>query len=158
LIREDNNVSALIRSIALGDVTAAVNVIIGGSTRPETERPDETAPYWAAVQETRSRRGEILVAELDDEVVGVVQVLIFQHLQHVGGWCGEIESVHVRADKRNRGIGGALLEAAEALAIERGCYRVQLTSNNVRQEAHRFYSEHGYVSSHQGFKKFFNTQ
>jgi GNAT superfamily N-acetyltransferase len=157
LIRANNSVSVLIRPIALGDVTAAVNLIIGGSTRPETERPDQTAPYWAAVEETRSRRGDVLVAEQDNEVVGICQVLIFQHFQHTGGWCGEIESVHVRADKRSQGIGAALLEAAEALAIERGCYRVQLTSNNVRQEAHRFYSDHGYVSSHHGFKKFFST-
>lgn len=149
--------SVLIRPLAIGDVTAAVNVIIGGSTKPETEQPDETALYWAAALETRNRRGEVLVAELDDEVVGICQVLIFQHFQHTGGWCCEIESVHVRADKRSQGIGAALLESAEALAIERGCYRVQLTSNSVRRDAHRFYSAHGYTASHQGFKKFFTS-
>ncbi len=149
--------SALIRPIAAADVTAAVDVIIDGSTKPENERPDRADLYWAAVEETRSRRGEVLVAELREEVVGVVQVLIFQHFQHTGGWCAEIESVHVRADARNQGIGAALLVAAEALAVERGCYRVQLTSNNVREEAHRFYVDHGYVSSHGGFKKYFST-
>jgi GNAT superfamily N-acetyltransferase len=150
-------VSVRVRPLAEADVAAAVDVIVAGSTKPENERPARLDLYWAAVQETRSRRGEVLVADLDAELVGVVQVLIFQHFQHAGGWCAEIESVHVRADARNQGIGAALLDAAEALAIERGCYRVQLTSNNVRQEAHRFYADHGYVSSHQGLKKYFSS-
>jgi GNAT superfamily N-acetyltransferase len=105
------------------------------------------------VGETRARRGEVLVAELDGEVVGVCQVLIFQHFQHTGGWCCEVESVHVRDDVRGRGIGAALMGAAEELAIERGCYRVQLTSNTKREDAHRFYRRLGYTQSHQGFKK-----
>jgi GNAT superfamily N-acetyltransferase len=150
-------VAALIRPIAYEDVGDAVNVIIGGSTKPESEHPDDIDSYWAAVEETRTRRGDVLVGELDGEVVGVCQILIFQHFQHAGGWCCEIESVHVRSDLRSQGIGGALLDAAEALARDRGCYRVQLTSNNVRQEAHRFYANYGYVSSHHGFKKYFNT-
>jgi GNAT superfamily N-acetyltransferase len=46
-----------------------------------------------------------------------------------------------------------LLERAEALAREQGCYRIQLTSRVVREDAHRFYEAHGYVPSHRGFKK-----
>jgi GNAT superfamily N-acetyltransferase len=150
-------VTVLIRSIEYEDVGDAVSVIIGGSTRPESEDPDDRDAYWAAVEETRTRRGDVVVAVDDGDVVGVCQVLIFQHFQHTGGWCCEIESVHVRADRRNQGIGGALLEAAEAMAKERGCYRIQLTSNSVRTDAHRFYSAHGYSATHQGFKKFFSS-
>jgi GNAT superfamily N-acetyltransferase len=148
-------VAVLIRPIEYDDVGDAVNVMMGGSTRPESEHPSDVDSYWAAVEETRTRRGDVLVAELDSYVVGVCQVIIFQHFQHAGGWCCEIESVHVRADRRNQGIGGALVEAAEVFARERGCYRVQLTSNSVRTDAHRFYSARGYGATHQGFKKFF---
>ena len=149
--------AVLIRPIEFEDVGDAVGVTIGGSTRPESERPEDIDGYWAAVEETRTRRGDVLVGELDGEVVGVCQVLIFRHFQHAGGWCCEIESVHVRADRRSQGIGGALLDAAEVIALERGCYRVQLTSNSVRTDAHRFYSAHGYRATHQGFKKFFSS-
>ena len=45
--------------------------------------------------------------------------------------------------------------AAEDLARERGCYRIQLTSRNVREDAHRFYLANGYGQTSQGFKKFF---
>jgi GNAT superfamily N-acetyltransferase len=140
------------------DVKAAVTIIIGGSTRPKGEDPHDVASYWEAVLETRSRHGDVLVAELNGEVVGVCQVLIFQHLQHTGGWCCEIESLHVRDDVRSQGIGESLLGAAEALALARGCYRVQLTSNKIRDNAHRFYRRMGYESSHEGFKKFFDPK
>lgn len=149
--------TVLIRSIEYGDVGDAVTVIIGGSTRPESEDPRNSDAYWPAVVETRARRGDVLVAVDDGDVVGVCQVLIFQHFQHVGGWCCEIESVHVREDRRSHGIGGALLDAAEALARDRGCYRIQLTSNNQRTDAHRFYDAHGYHATHRGYKKFFDT-
>jgi GNAT superfamily N-acetyltransferase len=149
-------VAVQIRPINEDDVPAAVAVLLGGSLAPEFEATDETANYWSAVQETRRQRGDVLVAEEDGDVVGVCQVIIFQHFQHAGGWCCELESVHVRDDRRGHGIGGQLLEAAEALARDRGCYRIQLTSRNVRLDAHRFYLANGYDHTSQGFKKFFN--
>jgi GNAT superfamily N-acetyltransferase len=44
------------------------------------------------------------------------------------------------------------MRAAVAQAKELGCYRVQLTSNNARSEAHRFYARLGFEPSHSGFK------
>jgi GNAT superfamily N-acetyltransferase len=57
---------------------------------------------------------------------------------------------------RSRGIGASMLRAAEELARVRGCYRIQLTSRNVREDAHRFYLANGYDQTSQGFKKFFD--
>jgi GNAT superfamily N-acetyltransferase len=147
---------ALVRPIAYGDVVAAIELLGGGSLLPEFEDASRGDDYWSAVEETRRQRGDVVVAEVDGEVVGVCQVVIFQHFQHAGGWCCEIESVHVRSDMRSRGIGAQLLTAAEELAKERGCYRVQLTSRNVREDAHRFYLANGYGQTSQGFKKFFD--
>jgi GNAT superfamily N-acetyltransferase len=146
---------ALVRPIRFDDVAAAVELLIGGSLTPEFEDATKVDDYWAAVEATRRQRGDVLVAEEDGDVVGVCQVIIFQHLQHAGGWCAEIESVHVRGDRRRRGVGAQLLRAAEDLAHERRCYRIQLTSRNVREDAHRFYLANGYDQTSQGFKKFF---
>jgi GNAT superfamily N-acetyltransferase len=157
LTRGSNDVTLVIRPIREGDIGDAVTIIIGGSTKPQFEDPQNVDAYWSAVKETRTRRGDVLVADADGEVVGVCQVLVFQHFQHTGGWCCEVESVHVRSDQRGRGVGTKLLEAAEAFAREQGCYRIQLTSNNVREDAHRFYTRLGYEASHQGFKKHFNV-
>jgi GNAT superfamily N-acetyltransferase len=147
---------ATVRPISRDDVAAAVELLRGGSMKPEFEDPSRVEDYWSAVEETRRQRGDVLVAEDQGEVVGVLQVIIFQHFQHAGGWCCEIESVHVRSDRRSRGVGAQLLRAAEELARERGCYRIQLTSRNVREDAHRFYLANGYGQTSQGFKKFFN--
>ena len=35
----------------------------------------------------------------------------------------------------------------------RGCSLVQLTSDKVRDGAHRFYERLGFVASHEGFKR-----
>ena len=49
-------------------------------------------------------------------------------------------------------MGSVLLAAAVDAARAWGCYRVQLTSNEVRADAHRFYAREGFVASHEGFK------
>lgn len=143
----------VIRPIERDDVPAASLVVQGGSLTPEAEDESEVQRYWDAVEETRRRRGDVLVAAVNDEVVGLTQVMVFPHFQHTGGWCAELESVHVRSDVRGQGIGAKLLAAAEELARREGCYRVQLTSRNVRRDAHRFYEAQGYTSTSQGFKK-----
>jgi GNAT superfamily N-acetyltransferase len=146
-------VNVVIRPIERDDVRASSLVVQGGSLTPEGEDENEVQRYWDAVEETRRRRGDVLVAIVNDEVVGITQVIIFPHFQHTGGWCAELESVHVRSDLRSQGIGAKLLAAAEELARREGCYRVQLTSRNIRSDAHRFYNAQGYTSVSQGFKK-----
>jgi GNAT superfamily N-acetyltransferase len=58
----------------------------------------------------------------------------------------------VREDLRGQGLGGALIAWAVDEARRRGCVLVQLTSDNRREEAHRFYGRLGFVASHTGFK------
>lgn len=142
-----------IRPIEFDDVTAASLVIQGGSLAPGAEDENDIDSYWRAVDETRRRRGEVLVADADGEVVGFCQVMVFPHFQHTGGWCCELESVHVRSDWRSRGVGAQLLAAAETIARREGCYRVQLTSRHVRTDAHRFYEANGFIPTSEGYKK-----
>jgi GNAT superfamily N-acetyltransferase len=120
--------------------------------RPPRETPDDPAPYRRALREIGDGEGGVLVAELDGEVVGMCQLIVFRHLQAGGGRCAEIESVHVHPDCRARGIGTVLVRAAIDRARAAGCYRVQLTSNEVRHDAHRFYERLGFTPSHLGFK------
>lgn len=95
----------------------------------------------------------VLVAEVDDRVVGVCQVIIFRQVHHQGSLCAEIESMHVAEGFRGKGIGGKLVDEAAMRASDLGCYRLQLTSNVARPDAHRFYERHGSVASHVGFKR-----
>ena len=66
-----------------------------------------------------------------------------------------VENVVTRPDCRNRGFATACLDFARDLAREAGCYRVQLTSNKARRQAHRFYRREGFANTHEGFKLVF---
>ena len=119
------------------------------------EDPSDLAPYRRALAEiSADPGGEILVADDGGQVIGLCQLITFRHLQERGGRCAEIESVHVDERRRSEGVGATLLEAAVARAQALGCYRVQLTSNKARIDAHRFYLRHGFVASHEGFKRY----
>ncbi len=143
----------VLRGIQRDEVGAAVALIEESTLTPGVEDPERLDLYWEAVLELRRRDGELVVALVDGEVVGMCQIIIFRHFQHTAGWCCELETVYVRSDRRSGGIGGAMLDFAEGFARARGCYRVQLTSRNPRLDAHRFYVNHGYEQNSQGFKK-----
>jgi N-acetylglutamate synthase-like GNAT family acetyltransferase len=103
------------------------------------EDPVDLTPYRTALLEIdETPRTEMLVAERDDQVIGTCQLIPVRHLQNRGGRCAEIESMHVAPDLLGTGTGGLSLEAASATARAAGCYRVQLTSNGARSDAHRF--------------------
>lgn len=143
-----------IRAARLADAPRLVALLAAGNLRGG-EDPRALDRYQAALAEIAATPGNtVLVAEVDGEVAGLCQLIMFRHLQARGGRCAEIESMHVDARQRSRGIGGALLEAAVDQARLGGCYRVQLTSDHRRADAHRFYARHGFVPSHQGFKRY----
>ena len=136
------------------DLGPIVALLEAGSLAPGKEDPAILDAYRTALREIDAApSGGVLVAELRGEVVGVCQLIVFRHLQSRGGLCAEIESVHVRSDLRSQGIGSRLIAEASARAREAGCYRVQLTSNMARPDAHRFYLREGFSQSHLGFKK-----
>ena len=49
------------------------------------EDPADVGPYAAALREIDGAGGAVLVAELDGEVIGVCQLIVFRHLQANGG-------------------------------------------------------------------------
>jgi GNAT superfamily N-acetyltransferase len=146
--------AVVVREASVGDARRIAELLSYGSLHPDVEDPENAKAYATVIEAAMSGRSVVLVAELDGEVVGVLQVLVLQHLKRQGGLCAELESVHVHRDHRGGGIGGVLVEAAVERARDLGCYQVQLTSNLKRPEAHRFYEAHGFDASHVGFKRY----
>jgi len=142
----------LIRAARPDDLSAIVSLIEGGALEGAPSPPFDLERCRQALKEIEASGNEVLVADDDDVVIGTCQLIVFRLLQHNGGRCAEIESMHVAKDHRSQGVGGSLLAAAIERARDLGCYRVQLTSNEQRQSAHRFYVRHGFVASHVGFK------
>jgi GNAT superfamily N-acetyltransferase len=95
---------------------------------------------------------QLLVATLDDVVVGTMQLTVIPGLARVGASRLQIEAVRVRADRRNLGIGAAMIRWAVDQAPSLGAALVQLTSDAARVDAHRFYERLGFTASHVGFK------
>lgn len=85
----------------------------------------------------------VLVAELEGKAVGCLSTSIMRVL-HRPAPVGRISMMVVDAAVRGRGIGAALVRAAESALLARGCRLVEVTSNLARAEAHAFYEHLGY--------------
>ena len=94
----------------------------------------------------------LLVAVEDGQVVGM-GTLQMQPVVHKPGPIGRITTMIVTARCRGRGVGQAIVEALEARASEAGCKRMEVTSHNRRDDAHRFYVRLGYEDTSKRFIK-----
>ncbi|MER7132011.1 GNAT family N-acetyltransferase [Streptosporangium saharense] len=95
---------------------------------------------------------ELVVAELDGEVVGTMQLTYIPGISRGGALRLQIEGVRVAAHLRGRGLGGQMMRWAVERGRIRGCALAQLTTNKARGDAHRFYDSLGFVASHEGYK------
>lgn len=80
-----------------------------------------------------------------DEAVGTFTLLIFEALVHGGAREALVDGVVVASQRRGQGIGRAMLHEAMRIARESGCYKLALSSNNKRADAHRFYEALGFA-------------
>ena len=108
--------------------------------------PGHVPPSWderrAAValrQAIESHDAAVIVAEEEGrELVGLCTA--YQDIHSVRfGYRAWVEDLAVHPERRSRGIGKALLDAAKAWARERGATHLELDSAEARTEAHRFY-------------------
>ena len=149
-----NSLPMIIREAREEDLTAIVYMIADDifGTREFVEK-QLSQSYRDAFDAIRSRSDhQLLVGEINGKIVATAQLIFLPGLAHQGAWYAQIESVHVASDQRSRGIGSILMEEAISRARTRGCYLIQLTSNKVRKDAHRFYKRLGFVASHEGMK------
>ena len=94
----------------------------------------------------------LLVAMRDERVIGALQLSFIPGLTRRGMWRGQIEGVRVAAGERGSGVGRTMLDWAIAECRRRGCGLVQLTSDERRGDAHRFYEALGFQPTHRGYK------
>ncbi|MEX2500162.1 MAG: GNAT family N-acetyltransferase [Wenzhouxiangellaceae bacterium] len=122
-----------------------------------SKREDNTDPLPAAYQAAfkaidSDPNNELVVAVLDNQVIGVLQITCIPYLTYRGGWRALIEGVRVSKAVRSSGVGRSMFEWAINRARERGCVMVQLTTDKSRPDALRFYENLGFVASHEGMK------
>ena len=146
------------RDATPADITTILRLSHGGDARgAETPPFDDSAPADPRVRAafdaiSGDPRHRLIVAEQDGEIVGTLQISFIPGLSHMGAWRGMLENVHIRADQRGTGLGTLMVQWAIARCREAGCGLVQLTSQKVRKDAHRFYERLGFANTHEGFK------
>jgi GNAT superfamily N-acetyltransferase len=94
---------------------------------------------------------ELVVAVIDEVIVGMLQITFIPYLTYQGRWRALIEGVRVSSGVRSQGLGAAMLQWAIERARLRNCV-IQLTTDRVREDALRFYERLGFVPSHHGMK------
>jgi ribosomal protein S18 acetylase RimI-like enzyme len=147
--------AVIFRGAQAGDLPAIIALIADdglGRGRDNASLPLDSSYVQAFDAMAKDANQVMLLAELNGELAGYLQITFIPGLSRKGAWRGQIESVRVATRLRGKGIGGAMLEHAIGLCRERGCRLVQLTSDKTRAEAHRFYGRLGFVASHNGFK------
>lgn len=94
----------------------------------------------------------LLVAEEDGEILGTTVLVILPGLAHDVSPFAVVEYVVVDEKYRRKGIGKLLMDDVVARAKEAGCYKIMLTSDKRREEAHEFYRSLGFEASAYGFR------
>jgi GNAT superfamily N-acetyltransferase len=121
-----------------------------GATR---ENPDDLAPYQAAFKAVDADPNQhLVVAERDGEVVGCLQLTVIPGLARRAATRAIVEAVRVGSSERGSGLGTMMISWAVAESRRLGVNLLQLTSDNSRTDAHRFYERLGFQASHVGFK------
>lgn len=88
-----------------------------------------------------------LVCEEDGMLLGVLN-LRFEDQLHHADTMAEIMELAVRSGSRSRGIGKALITWAYEVAREKGCLQIEVSCNQSRVHAHRFYLREGMENHH----------
>ena len=110
--------------------------------------------YPTSAEEMRDRLAAILaqpdyqtlVAEVDGRVAGMAGICVGYFYEQNGRY-GRILALVVDEGCRGRGVGSALVLAAERWAAAQGAHNVVLNSGRSRTAAHRFYTRLGYEAT-----------
>ena len=144
-----------IRKAKIDDLQTIVHMLADDFLGSQREKLQDSLPesYVKAFREIEADpNNELIVAELDGEVIGTLQLTYTPSLSFQGGKRATVESVRVDARYRGQGIGREMMIWAMERARENGCVSMQLTSHADRKDAHRFYENLGFKSTHVGMK------
>lgn len=97
---------------------------------------DYLPDVWA--RWVRTKRGELLVAELDKQVVGTLNV---RYMEHHEAW---LEGVRVRHAFRQRGVASLLVQAAHDRAARAKCRLIRLETGLRNTAAQHTFEKFGY--------------
>ena len=144
--------SIVFREATREDVMAAVDLLRDDGLGSVREIGSEET-YLAAFEAMQASRDNLLiVGELNGDVVATYQIILIPGVSLQGALRAQLEGVRVASHLRGQGFGHLLIADAKSRATAKGARFIQLTMNQSRTEARRFYEDVGFEASHTGFK------
>ena len=86
----------------------------------------------------------VYVAELDGRIAGTFALAVMDNMANMGKKSGLVEDVAVSPRFQGQGIGRQMMNFAIERCREKACYKVSLSSNVKRTDAHAFYEKIGF--------------
>jgi GNAT superfamily N-acetyltransferase len=142
----------IFRSATETDLPAIVALLADDVIGAGRESASSDAYLTAFRDVSADPRNHLVVADIDGEVAGTLQLTYIPGISRMGAERAQIEGVRVAAALRSRGLGRDMINWAVDQAKARGCGLVQLTSDKRRSDAIRFYESLGFESTHEGMK------
>jgi GNAT superfamily N-acetyltransferase len=142
----------IFRSAVEADLPAIVALLADDVIGAGRESASSDAYLTAFRDVSADPRNHLVVAEIDGEVAGTLQLTYIPGISRMGAERAQIEGVRVASAHRSRGLGREMINWAVGQAKARGCGLVQLTSDKRRSDAIRFYESLGFTSTHEGMK------
>lgn len=136
----------------LPELVALLAQLDPGDPQREDQGPPLPEAYPRALSDLKAAGHRPLVFIQEGAIIGSLTLHIVPNLTHRGAPYAVIENMVVAEGHRSAGVGGKLMERAVELAREAGCYKISLTSNKRRLEAHRFYESLGFERTHEAFR------
>lgn len=104
---------------------------------------EEAVAHFAVLQ--RYPYFRVFVAVEGAAVVGTYELVILDNMAKRGRRSGVVEDVAVHPDHQGHGIGRTMMHHALEQCRLAGCYKMTLSSNLKREDAHRFYDSLGFT-------------
>lgn len=93
-----------------------------------------------------------LVFEEDNQVTGFIHMRYETQWHHMEKIC-EIMELVVSEKHQGQSIGSKLIAKAIETAQKEGCHLIELSTNQKRKKAHRFYEKNGFLQTHYKYVK-----
>jgi ribosomal protein S18 acetylase RimI-like enzyme len=135
--------SVTIREAIEDDVPAIFGVYSSAGIGDENSfTAAEAKAHFAKLKQYPSFR--VFVALVDQAIVGTYALLIMENMAKRDRRSGVVENVAVHPLHQGRGVGRAMMQHALEQCRQADCYKLTLSSNLKRADAHRFYDALGF--------------
>jgi ribosomal protein S18 acetylase RimI-like enzyme len=142
-----------LREARRDDVRQIVEMLIDDDLGKSREDLNDLSPYLKGFDAIAADAlNTQYVWEENGELLGCLQLTVIPGIGQRGLLRAQVEGVRVKGTRRGSGVGARMMQAVMAIARERGCDIMQLTTNKARKDAQRFYEQLGFEKSHEGMK------